>query len=234
MKTNNNTAIIDFIIPACNEEQSIAKVINDIPSHICRNIIVANNNSTDLTKEVAQKAGAIVVDEPRPGYGQACYTAMNYIASMSTLPDVIVFLDGDYSDYPEHAVELVNPILEEGCDLVIGSRVKGNMQTGSMTIPQVFGNWLATNMIKLIYNYNFSDLGPFRAIKYESLIALDMQDRDYGWTVEMQVKAAKQKMRCTEIPVNYRQRIGKSKISGTIKGTFLAGHKIIWTIFKLI
>jgi glycosyltransferase involved in cell wall biosynthesis len=225
---------IDFIIPAYNEELSIAKVVRDIPKDIARHIIVCNNGSNDDTKANALNAGAIVVDEPIAGYGQACLKGLEYIDSLDVKSDIVVFLDGDYSDYPEHAIELVNPIIHDDHDLVIGSRVKGDLQSGSMTIPQVFGNWLATTLIKVIYNYDFSDLGPFRAIRYSALQRIDMQDTDYGWTVEMQVKAAKLGMKCSEIPVNYRKRIGKSKVSGTIKGTFLAGHKILWTIFKLI
>lgn len=229
-----NSPHIDFIIPAVNEEHSIGKVINDIPKDITRHIIVCNNGSTDRTKEVALGAGAIVVDEPKSGYGQACLKGMEYLEDLSEKPDIVVFLDGDYSDYPEHATELIKPITNKGFDMVIGSRVKGDLQPGSMTVPQVFGNWLATTLIKIIYNYDFSDLGPFRAIRYQALMDIDMQDKDYGWTVEMQVKAAKMGLRCTEIPINYRRRIGTSKVSGTIKGTILAGHKILWTIFKLI
>ena len=229
-----NSPHIDFIIPAVNEEHSIGKVINDIPKDITRHIIVCNNGSTDRTKEVALGAGAIVVDEPKSGYGQACLKGMEYLKDLSEKPDIVVFIDGDYSDYPEHATELIKPIINEGFDMVIGSRVKGDLQPGSMTVPQVFGNWLATTLIKIIYNYDFSDLGPFRAIKYQALMDIDMQDKDYGWTVEMQVKVAKMGLRCTEIPINYRRRIGTSKVSGTIKGTILAGHKILWTIFKLI
>ncbi len=229
-----NSPHIDFIIPAVNEEHSIGKVIADIPKEITRHIIVCNNGSTDRTKDVAIKAGAIVVDEPKSGYGQACLKGIEYLNGLTEKSDIVIFLDGDYSDYPEHARELIAPIIHEGYDMVIGSRVKGDLQPGSMTVPQVFGNWLATTLIKIIYNYDFSDLGPFRAITYEALTEIDMQDKDYGWTVEMQVKAAKMSLKCTEVPINYRKRIGKSKVSGTIKGTVLAGHKILWTIFKLI
>mgnify|MGYP003489308444 CR=1 FL=1 len=154
---------------------------------------------------------------------------------MSELPKkIIVFLDGDYSDYPSQLGELIEPILSNQMDLVIGSRALGESEAGSMTIPQIFGNWLATSLIKMIYGYHFTDLGPFRAIKYSSLIEIDMKDTNFGWTVEMQVKAAKTKMRCIEVPVNYKKRIGVSKVSGTIKGTIKAGYKILWTIFKLI
>lgn len=229
-----STPIIDVIIPAYNEEKSIAKVIGDIPSQLVRNIVVCNNNSTDKTKEVAKNAGALVVDALQKGYGYACLQGIEFIKSQNIKPDIVVFLDGDYSDYPEEMAELVKPILNKGNDLVIGSRALGNLEKGSMTPQQIFGNWLATTLIKMIYKYEFTDLGPFRAIRYDKLIALDMQDEDFGWTVEMQVKAAKYKLTCQEIPVRYRKRIGKSKISGTVKGTLLAGHKILWTIFKLI
>lgn len=226
--------IIDVIIPAFNEEDSVGKVIRDIPRQVVRNIIVANNNSSDRTSEVAKEAGAIVVDEPKSGYGNACLKGMDYAANQNPLPDIIVFLDGDYSDYPDQLPEVVRPILKEGADMVIGSRATGEMERGAMMPQQIFGNWLATSLIKLIYGYTFTDLGPFRAIRYDKLMAIDMQDKTFGWTVEMQVKAAKMKLNCVEVPVKYRVRIGVSKVSGTIKGTILAGHKILWTIFKLI
>jgi len=226
--------IIDVIIPAFNEEKSIGKVISEIPSSWVRNVIVANNNSTDNTKAVAQNAGAVVVDQPKQGYGYACLKAMEYIGAQDQQPDIVVFLDGDYSDYPEELVQLVQPILHENVDMVIGSRVNENLEKGAMMPQQIFGNWLATTLIRLFYGYKFTDLGPFRALKYDSLMAMEMEDKTYGWTVEMQVKAAKMKMKTTEIPVRYRKRIGVSKVSGTIKGTILAGYKILWTIFKLL
>jgi len=224
--------VIDVIIPAYNEEGSIAKVVAEIPSVWVREIIVANNASTDETKNRAEKAGAIVVDQPNKGYGNACLKAMDYIAQKQEDPEIVVFLDGDYSDYPEQLPDLIRPIMEKNMDMVIGSRALGNMDAGSMTPQQIFGNWLATNLIKMIYGYEYTDLGPFRAIRYKKLLELQMADRNYGWTAEMQVKAAKQKFNCDEVPVNYRNRIGKSKVSGTIKGTILAGHKILWMIFK--
>lgn len=230
----NEKAVIDVIIPAYNEENSIAQVINDLPKEKIREIIVCNNNSSDRTHEVATNAGATVLLASKQGYGSACLKGMEYIAAKSIPPDIIVFIDGDYSDYPEQLPLLIKPILEEDMELVIGSRALGNLEKGSMTPQQIFGNWLATTLIKRIYGYNFTDLGPFRAVKYDSLLKINMEDPDFGWTVEMQVKAAKLGMNCKEIAVNYRQRIGVSKISGTIKGTILAGHKILWTIFKLI
>ena len=225
---------VDIIIPAFNEEKSIGKVINDIPKDICRHILVCNNASTDNTRQVAEKHGATVLDQPEKGYGNACSKGMEYIENLSLFPDVVVFMDGDYSDYPEEMKNLIAPIEQDNVDLVIGSRALGNLEKGSMTPQQIFGNWLATTLIKLIYNYNFTDLGPFRAVKWKSLQQLKMNDKTYGWTVEMQVKAAKHKLNCVEVPVNYRKRIGVSKVSGTIKGTILAGYKILWTIFKLI
>ncbi|MDG1296703.1 MAG: glycosyltransferase family 2 protein [Saprospiraceae bacterium] len=230
----NDKAIIDVIIPAFNEADSIAKVIGDIPKEIVREIIVCDNNSTDNTGQVATNAGAKVLLATKKGYGSACLKGLDYLAQQSTPPDIVVFIDGDYSDYPEQLPLLIEPIQSEQVDLVIGSRALGKLEKGSMTPQQVFGNWLATSLIKRIYGYHFTDLGPFRAVRYKSLLKINMQDPDFGWTVEMQVKAAKLGMNCKEIAVNYRQRIGVSKISGTIKGTILAGHKILWTIFKLI
>ncbi|NNF22646.1 MAG: glycosyltransferase family 2 protein [Saprospiraceae bacterium] len=226
--------VIDVIIPAYNEESSVGRVIKDIPSGIVRHIIVCNNNSNDNTAGRAEEAGAIVVEQPDQGYGNACLAGMSYISSLDKLPDVVVFLDADYSDYPEEMKHVVKPIIEQGYDMVIGSRALGDLESGAMMPQQIFGNWLATNMIKLFYGYEFTDLGPFRAIKWDQLMNLNMIDKTYGWTVEMQVKAAKHKLKCTEVPVTYRKRIGKSKVSGTVKGTIMAGHKILWTIFKLL
>lgn len=228
--------IIDVIIPAYNEEDSISFVLKDIPKDLVREIIVCNNNSKDHTAERAAAAGATVVHQPRPGYGSACLKGMEHIAAKpkEDQPDIVVFIDGDYSDYGEEMVDLVHPIVKENYDLVIGSRALGDMERGAMQPQQIFGNWLATNLIRLFYNYHFTDLGPFRAIRYDKLLEIKMADPDFGWTVEMQVKAAKAKLRCIEIPVKYRQRIGISKVSGTLRGTILAGHKILWTIFKLL
>lgn len=228
--------VIDVIIPAYNEEESIALVVNEIPRSSVRDIIVCNNNSKDSTAEVAHNAGAVVVDQPRPGYGSACLKGMEYIAArpQAEHPDIVVFIDGDHSDYPEQLPELIAPILNDGADMVIGSRALGDLEPGSMQPQQIFGNWLATSLIKLIYRVEFTDLGPFRAIRYDRLLDIKMNDPDFGWTVEMQVKAAKANFKCVEIPVRYRNRIGVSKVSGTVRGTILAGHKILWTIFKLI
>lgn len=220
------------IIPAFNEENAVGNVIRDIPKEYIREIIVVNNNSNDATKENAAAAGATVLDQPQQGYGNACLKGIEYIKQLEPLPEIVVFLDADYSDHPEELPKLLKPILEDGYDMVIGSRALGAKEKGSMTPQQVFGNWLATRMMRILYNVNYTDLGPFRAIKYDALIKVDMKDRTYGWTVEMQLKAAKLGLKTTEVAVNYRKRIGFSKISGTIKGTVLAGYKIITTILK--
>ena len=226
--------IVDVIIPAFNEENAVGNVVRDIPKELVREIIVINNNSTDDTAIKAKNVGATVLEEKNMGYGNACLKGMDYVAQKEKQPDIIVFLDADYSDYPEEMIDVIKPILEQNMDMVIGSRALGNLEKGSMTPQQVFGNWLATFLLNLFYGVKYTDLGPFRAIKYKSLIALDMKDKTYGWTVEMQVKAAKHKMNCCEVPVNYRVRIGFSKVSGTVKGTIGAGYKIITTIFKYI
>ena len=227
---------ISVIIPAFNEAESISQVIRDIPK-VVDEIIVVSNNSTDDTEINAKHAGATVLTENRKGYGYACLKGMDYIASKSLneseiTPDIIVFLDGDYSDYPEELTKLVAPIIENNIDFVIGARVKRLREQGSMTVPQIFGNWLATTLMKLFFGAKFTDLGPFRAIKYHKLLELHMEDKTYGWTVEMQLKVLKQKLTYTEIPVNYRNRIGVSKVSGTVKGAIFAGVKILGWIFK--
>ncbi|MEM9886736.1 MAG: glycosyltransferase family 2 protein [Bacteroidota bacterium] len=228
--------VIDVIIPAYNEEQSIAYVLDEIPKDWVRDVLVCNNASTDNTASVARAHGAKVLQQPLKGYGNACLKGIEYLKNRKEeeYPDIVVFLDGDYSDYPEELPDLVRPILEQNMDMVIGSRALGDLQAGAMQPQQIFGNWLATNLIRLIYDYHFTDLGPFRAIRFDRLLDLKMEDTNFGWTVEMQVKAAKQGLRCTEIPVKYRKRVGVSKVSGTVKGTFMAGYKILWTIFKLI
>lgn len=222
---------IKVIIPAYNEAESITHVINDIPD-VVNEVIVVSNNSTDDTEANAKKAGATVLKENNKGYGYACLKGMQYIANQKEKPDIIVFLDGDYSDYPEELTRIVAPILDSNIDFVVGARVKELREDGSMTIPQIFGNWLATTLMTFLFKAKFTDLGPFRAIKYQKLLDLNMEDKTYGWTVEMQLKALKQKYTYTEVPVNYRNRIGVSKVSGTIKGAIFAGVKILGWIFK--
>ncbi|WP_033960022.1 glycosyltransferase family 2 protein [Psychroserpens jangbogonensis] len=222
---------IKVIIPAYNEADSIAHVVKDIPD-IVNEIIVVSNNSNDDTEINAKNAGATVLIENNKGYGYACLKGMNYISNQAEKPDIIVFLDGDYSDYPEELIKIVKPIIEDNIDFVIGARVKGLREKGSMTIPQIFGNWLATTLMTLFFRAKFTDLGPFRAIKYDKLLNLKMEDKTYGWTVEMQLKVLKQKLSYAEIPVNYRNRIGVSKVSGTVKGAIFAGVKILGWIFK--
>lgn len=229
-----NQPTIVVIIPALNEEDSIGKVVNEIPKDNVLAILVCNNGSSDQTEEVAKKAGAIVLNESKPGYGWACLKGMDYVSKMETKPDIIVFIDGDYSDYPAELTNVVAPIIHQQIDLVIGSRALGAKEKGSMTFPQRFGNWLATRLMRLFYRVRYTDLGPFRAIKYPKLCQLNMQDKTYGWTIEMQLKAAKHKLTYTEVPVNYKKRIGVSKVSGTIKGTIMAGYKIIFAIFKYL
>jgi glycosyltransferase involved in cell wall biosynthesis len=222
---------IKVIIPAYNEQDAIANVINDIPA-LVDEIIVVSNNSTDATEKNARNTGATVLKENRKGYGYACLKGLDYVANLKDKPAIIVFLDGDYSDFPEQLTEIIAPIINKDIHFVIGARVKELREEGSMTPQQIFGNWLATFLMKLIFGAKFTDLGPFRAIKYDKLVALNMEDKTYGWTVEMQLKALKQDLLYTEIPVKYRNRIGVSKVSGTIKGSILAGVKILSWIFK--
>jgi len=225
------TPKIRVIIPAYNEQESIGKVIAEIPE-IVSEIIVVSNNSSDNTELVAKNAGATVLKENKKGYGYACLLGMDYIAQTASDTDIVVFLDGDYSDYPEELLLLTKPIIQDNVDMVIGARVAHLRLPNSMTPQQVFGNWLATFLMKLFFGAKFTDLGPFRAIKYQKLLELKMEDKTYGWTVEMQLKALKQGVSYIEIPVRYRKRIGISKVSGTINGTIMAGVKILGWIFK--
>jgi hypothetical protein len=220
-------ACINVVIPAFNEERSIGHVLDAIPDWVDA-VVVANNASTDRTSEVAATHGAIVVDEPQRGYGAACLAGIAAIDA----PDIVVFLDGDASDLPEEMSTLVDPIVDGHVDMTIGSRVLGDCEPGSLTPQQRWGNWLACTLIRWIWDRPHTDLGPFRAIRYHTLVNLDMRDRDFGWTVEMQVKAAKRWVPYGEVPVSYRKRIGESKISGTVKGVFAAGTKILYTIFR--
>lgn len=233
MNQDQQKTLTYVIIPAFNESKSIGKVIADIPDLVTE-IIVVDNASTDNTGDFAKEKGATVLRENRKGYGYSCLKGMDYISKKVKENDIIVFLDGDYSDFPAEIELLISPIMCSGFDMVIGSRVLGERQKGSMLFQQIAGNWLATTLIKLFYNAHFTDLGPFRAITWNALQQINMKDKTFGWTVEMQVKAAKLNLKFTEIPVSYRKRIGISKVSGTIKGTILAGYKILLTIFKNI
>jgi len=225
--------ICDVIIPAFNEEKSVSKVVEEISKDLVRHVIVVDNNSKDRTSQKAKESGAIVLKEKRQGYGYACLKGMSWLREQEVKPELIIFMDADYSDYPEEASKLIDKI-DDGFDLVIGSRVIGKREKGSLTPQQVFGNALATKLIKWFYSVSFTDLGPFRAIRWNVLEDLKMVDKTYGWTAEMQVKAAKNGYRCAEVAVNYRKRIGVSKVSGTLKGTVMAGYKILATIFKYI
>ena len=221
------TPIIKVVIPARNEQTAIATVIAQIPDYVAQ-IIVADNGSTDATNRVARQAGAQTVFVEPAGYGRACLAAIETAGTC----DIIVFLDGDASDYPEDMTELLAPIIAGEKDLMIGSRIHDGIEKGSLTPQQIFGNKLACFLMKLIWGSTFTDLGPFRAIRSESLAALNMQAPTFGWTVEMQARALKQGLRYGEAPMRYRKRIGTSKISGTVKGVILAGYYILFTIFK--
>ncbi len=226
-----------MIIPAINEEQSIGKVIDDIPRNNVSDIVVVDNGSSDNTIEAAENAGATVIIENNRGYGNACLKGMDHVyKSDPSDNDIIVFLDGDYSDYPGEMTKIVEPIVKDNYDMVLGSRIlgmkEGLTEEGALLPQALFGNWLSTKLIKLIWNYSFTDLGPFRAVKISSLKKMKMADRNYGWTVEMQIKAAKLKMKCKEVPVSYRKRIGESKVTGTVRGSVKAGVKILWVIFR--
>ena len=217
------------IIPAYNEVESIAKVISDIPRNHVSEIIVVDNNSNDGTADSARNVGATVLLEQRRGYGAACLKGIEYLKNIR--PDTVIFLDGDYSDYPEEIIKLIEPIAEKDYDFVLGSRVIGKREKGSLPIQSMVGSMVAGFLIKLFWKVKYTDLGPFRAIKYSKLVQLDMKDKWFGWTVEMQIKAAKKNLKIVEVPVSYRKRIGKSKVTGTIKGTIMASIIIMKTIF---
>jgi glycosyltransferase involved in cell wall biosynthesis len=222
--------VVDAVLPALNEEASIGAVLSAIPRPPVRRVVVADNGSTDRTADVARAHGAVVVAEPRRGYGSACLRGL--AALRPDPPHAVLFLDADWSDDPSEAPRLLEPIAAGRADLVIGSRVLGGAERGALTAAQRFGNWLATRLLRLLYGARYTDLGPFRAIRWDALEALRMRDPDFGWTVEMQGKAARLKLRCEEVPVRYRRRIGTSKISGTVGGTVRAGVKILGTIAR--
>ncbi len=221
---------VAVIIPVLNESRSIARVLADVPPSFRERMIVVDNGSADGTPGVAERAGAIVLHEPRRGYGAACLRGLAHLRPDP--PDVVCFLDGDYSDHPDELPRVAGPALDGRADLVIGSRVLGKREPGALTPQARFGNRLATLLIRAFFGVRFTDLGPFRAVSWAALERMGMADRDYGWTVEMQVKAARLGLTSIEVPVSYRKRIGKSKVSGTIRGTFGAGRKILWVIFR--
>lgn len=222
---------IKVIIPAFNEEKSIAKVIAEIPD-LVEEIVVVNNNSTDQTVQVSTKAGATVITEKSKGYGYACLKGIDYLSQEDKTPEILVFLDGDFSDFPQELTKVIQPILDNKADFVVGARVKELRESGSLTPQQVFGNCLACFLMKILYQSSFTDLGPFRAIRWDTLKNLKMSDKTYGWTIEMQLKVLRQEISYQEVPVSYKKRIGVSKVSGTVKGTIFAGVKIIGWIFK--
>ena len=219
---------VAVIIPALNEQDALPHVLRDIPTPPVQRVVVADNDSTDRTAEVAREHGAEVVFETERGYGAACLKALAYLAADP--PDIVVFLDGDYSDHPNELPSLIEPIVAGDADMVIGSRVRGQREEGALSVQQRVGNAIACGALRLLYGVHYTDLGPFRAIRWETLLALRMQDRNYGWTVEMQIKAARSRVAYREIPVSYRQRIGVSKVSGTIRGAVGAGAKILWLL----
>ena len=219
------------IIPMLNEEDSIGLVLDDLPP--LRKVIVVDNGCTDRSPEIAAAKGVTIVKQPQRGYGAACLKGIATVAALERPPKIILFLDGDYSDHGEEAYKLIEPIACGDYDMVIGSRIRGERQKGAMPAQAVFGNWLACTMMRVLWRgKKYTDLGPFRTIRWDSLQQLGMQDENFGWTVEMQIKAIQGKLRYIEVPVSYRRRIGASKISGTIAGSFKAGYKIIFTILK--
>ncbi len=227
-------ASVFVLIPALNEAESIGNVIDDIPKEIVREIVVIDNGSTDNTAEIVRNHGATALFQQTKGYGHALMTGIHYLDEKYKLTEtdgVLVFLDGDYSDFPEQIPDVIRPILEEKVDMVIGSRVLGNHEKGALLPQARFGNWLSTVLIRLFWRYKFTDLGPFRAITFHRLMQMELKELTYGWTVEMQIKAAKMKLNCREVPVDYRKRIGQSKVTGTIGGSIKAGIGILRTIF---
>lgn len=219
---------VDVIIPALDEESALPRVLREIPHPPVRRVVVADNGSTDHTAAVARANGAEVVHEPERGYGAACLRAIEHLAADP--PDIVVFLDGDYSDHPAELSLLIDPILAGDAELVIGSRVRRRRERGALSPQQRVGNAIACQGLQLLYGVRYTDLGPFRAIRWDSLLALQMEDRNYGWTVEMQIKAAQRNVKHLEVPVSYRPRIGASKVSGTIRGSVSAGAKILWLL----
>ena len=218
------------IIPAFNEARAIGRVIRDLPGEVVDEVVVVNNASTDETEANARAAGATVLREPRRGYGNACLRGIEY--ARTRRPDVVVFLDGDYSDHPDELPRLVEPICRGEADFVVGSRIRGDAEPGAMLPQAQIGNRVACTLMQWIWGAHYTDLGPFRAIRFRDLLALGMKDRTFGWTIEMQIKAVEAGLRVREVPVSYRQRVGVSKITGTVSGTLKASVKILWTIAR--
>jgi hypothetical protein len=224
--------VVGVVIPAFNESDAIGRVLEALPRQLVSEIVVVDNGSTDGTAEVARAGGATVVYEPRRGYGRACLKGISHFRRLSPSLDILVFLDADFSDHPEEMGTLLEPIYRGDADLVIGSRVRGSAQPGALLPQARLGNRLATALIGWIWKVPFTDLGPFRAIRFEALERLGMRDEGFGWTVEMQIKAARLGLKCVEVPVSYRRRVGRSKITGTFRGTLSAGTRILWTILR--
>jgi glycosyltransferase involved in cell wall biosynthesis len=221
---------IDVVIPALDEERALPLVLTDIPRPPVRRVVVADNGSRDRTAEVAGDWGAEVVEEPRRGYGAACLRAIEHLRDDP--PDIVVFLDGDHSDHPEEIPRVVAPIERGEAELVVGSRTLGQRARGALSPQQIVGNAIACRALHAIYGVRYTDLGPFRAITWDALERLEMRDLDFGWTIEMQLKAARAGMSHVEVPVSYRRRVGTSKISGTVRGTLSAGGKILYTLAR--
>jgi len=219
------------IIPAFNESRAIGQVVSDIPDGLVDEVVVVNNASTDATEANARAAGATVVDEPQQGYGAACLRGIEYAKEKQ--PDIVVFLDGDYSDHPDEMPRLIEPIAADEADFVVGSRIRGDAEPGALLPQAQMGNRLACTLMKQIWGAPYTDLGPFRALRFRDLRALDMQDETFGWTIEMQIKAVEAGLRVDEVPVSYRRGIGPSKITGTFSGTVKASAKILWTIGRM-
>jgi len=228
---SSQSSRIDVVIPAFNEEASLPLVLQSIPKSNVDRVVVVDNASTDSTGRIAAAGGAVVVREDRPGYGTACLSGLDFLRHHRP-PDIVVFLDADYSDYPEELPRVVAPIAFGSADLVIGSRALGQREKGALLPQARAGNLIACCLIRLLYGFRYTDLGPFRAIRWTALEELEMSDPDFGWTAEMQVKALRARLRVCEVPVSYRKRVGVSKITGTVRGTLLAGYKILWTVLR--
>lgn len=224
-----NNKKIAVIIPALNEEKTLPLVLNDIQKNLVDEVVVVDNGSNDRTASIAGEWGATVLSESKKGYGFPCLKGIEYLKSKN--PDIVVFLDGNYSDHPDEIIKLAEPVVRDDYDLVLGSRTAGIIEEGALRMPVRFGNFLATSLIRIFYGFQYTDLGPFRAIKFDKLLSLDMGD-NLGWTVEMQAKAVRCRYKIKEVPVSYRAGTGKSKISGNIKGIFIVGYRILRAVFK--